>query len=106
MPASVAMLELRALPARAGGEARMEVGDEAGERHVAEAGQQQRLGIAKGGVEGRVDGLLDEAAGRLRPVADRQQRGTAEGVVDVAQRDLRRLRVSTQPPPWPFSEPT
>ena len=54
-----------------------------------------------------VDRLLDDAARRLRPVANREQRGRSERGVDVTQRDRWRNRdASDHPPPCPFSDCT
>src|SRR3546814_1686756 len=68
------------------GHARVEIGGERGERDFAEAREQQRLGVLKTGVERGVDGLLDEAAGRLGAVAHRHQAGAADRVIDVTHR--------------------
>src|SRR3546814_7636111 len=67
------------------GHARVEIGGERGERDFAEAREQQRLGVLKTGVERGVDGLLDEAAGRLGAVAHRHQAGAADRVIDVTR---------------------
>jgi hypothetical protein len=45
------------------------------ESDLAEARKQERLRVIKGLAELGVDGRLDEAARRLRAVADREQRG-------------------------------
>ena len=69
------------------GHARVEIGGERGERHLAKACEQQCLGLAKAGVQRGVDRLFDEASGRLCAIAHRHQAGAPDRVIDVAHRD-------------------
>lgn len=66
----------------------MEIGLQHFESDVAEARQKQGLRFLETVRKGGVDRLFDQAVGRLHPVADRKQRGIADGVMEVAQRDL------------------
>lgn len=64
---------LQLLMAATGNQAVMKVGAQHRQRHVAKARQEQLLHLVEGGGEGGIHGLFDEAAGRLRSVADREQ---------------------------------
>ena len=78
-------------------DAPLNVGAQRRQRHLAEAREQQRFDVLERPCERGVDRLLDGAAGRLRPVPHREQRGSAERGVHVAQGHLR--EVARQPPP-------
>lgn len=66
----------------------MKISPERCERHLAKTFKQQRLRVAECLIEGGIDGLFDEAAGRLRPMAHGQKRGASERAVDIEQRHL------------------
>ena len=58
------------------------------ERHLSEAIEKELLRGVKGWTKRCVDRLLNDAAGRLRPVSDSEQRWRSERGVDVTQRYL------------------
>src|SRR3954447_12386895 len=76
MMASCRMDVLQVVGSAVGGEAAVEVGAQHGQRHLAEAREQQRLRVVERLVERGVHRLFDEASGRVRAVAHGEQRGT------------------------------
>jgi len=80
----------------------MNIGAQHCEGHFAEAREQQRLSILECLIEGGVNCLFDEAAGRLRPVAHGEKRGAAKRSIDVAQCHLRQVAGQRPPAAMPF----
>jgi hypothetical protein len=73
-----------------------ELAGEIGQGHGGEALEKQRLRLGEGVVEHGIDRLLDHAAGRLVAVADGEDRGLPQDVVETAQRH--RLEVAGDRP--------
>ena len=69
----------------------MEIGAQFGQSDVAEAGEQKRLRFIEGTAQRGVDRLLDKTVWRLGTVADRQKSGASESLINVAQRDFRKI---------------
>src|SRR6185437_5493731 len=99
------MYMLQIIRSIAGHEVGVDVGAQPGQGYVAKARKKQRLRLVEGRSEGGIHGLFDEAAGRLRPVANGEKRGRAERGVDVAQREIREVSGQRPPAAMPLFRP-